>query len=101
MRRAWMLTLALVVLGSKLLASDVGVSGSCTRYPSKIEANVAGKAVKMTITGTALRRRSVFNVYAVASYVLQDSKLASAEELAAADVAKRLHLVMERTVDGK
>jgi hypothetical protein len=85
-----------------LVAADlVGVPGSSTKYPSVIEVPVGGRSVKMNLTGTALRTRLLFNVYAIGSYVQQGARVGSAEELAAADCAKRLHLVMERTVDGK
>jgi hypothetical protein len=97
------LSALLVVLGGAalLVASDVGVPGSSTKYPSEIEANVGGKAVKMTLTGTALRSKFLLNLYSIGSYVQEGASVHSAEELAAADCAKRLHLVMERTVDGK
>jgi hypothetical protein len=62
---------------------------------------VAARPVKMVLTGTALRRKLTFSVYAIGSYVQQGAKVKSAEELAAADCPKRLHLVMERTVEGK
>jgi hypothetical protein len=79
----------------------VGVDGSDTTYDTKIECTVAGKPVKMVLTGAALRKRLVFKVYTIGSYVEAGSGARSAEDLAAADVPKRLHLVMERDVDGK
>jgi hypothetical protein len=88
--------------GTALLAADlVDVPGCGVKYPSEIEAPVAGKTVKMTLTGTALRTKLLFNVYAIGSYVQSGASVHSAEELASADCPKRLHLVMERTVDGK
>jgi hypothetical protein len=99
------LALAAVLLGlggATLLAAElVGVPGSSTRYPSEIEVPVAGKTVKMKLTGTALRTKLIVNVYAIGSYMQQGAAVDSAEALAAADCPKRLHLVMERTVDGK
>jgi hypothetical protein len=99
------LALAVVLMtlgGATLLAAElVGVPGSSTQYPSEIEAPVAGKTVKMALTGTALRTKLIVNVYTIGSYVQQGATVHSAEELAAADSPKRLHLVMERCVDGK
>lgn len=82
-------------------AELVGVPGSGTRYPTPVTAQVAGKDVSLVLTGVAMRKKYLLNVYAIGSY-LQDSVAArTAEELVAADAPKRLHLVMERDVDGK
>src|SRR5262249_42959406 len=102
MRIGLMLASALLILSGAVFASDtVGVPGSHTLFYKDVDANVGGKAVKLTLTGTALRTKLVFNVYAVGSYVQQGVAVKSAEELAAVDCAKRLHLVMERSVDAK
>jgi hypothetical protein len=79
----------------------VGVDGSDTKYDTQIECTVAGKPVKMALTGAALRKRVVFKVYTIGSYVEAGADVRSAEALAGADVPKQLHLVMERDVDGK
>lgn len=100
MRRSVAVAVAWLVLGGALAADTLAVPGSSNTYPAKVEATVAGKAVTLDATGTAMRTRFTFNVYAVASYVQPGSGVKSAEELAAADCAKRLHLIMERTVDG-
>jgi hypothetical protein len=94
---------ALVVLGGAAAgaAELAGVPGSAVQYPTAVEANVAGRPVKLVLSGTALRQKLFVNVYAVGSYVQAGVAVRSAEELAAADCAKRLHLVMERTVEGK
>jgi hypothetical protein len=98
-----MLAVALVVLGGAAAgaAGLAGVPGSAVQYPTAVEANVAGRPVKLVLTGTALRQKLFVNVYAVGSYVQAGVAVRSAEGLAAADCAKRLHLVMERTVEGK
>jgi hypothetical protein len=102
MRRSWVLAAAgLVAAGGVLAVEMVGVPGSATQYPAEVEAQVGGKAVKLALTGTAMRTKLVVNVYALGSYVQKGARVHSAEELAAADCPKRLHLVMERTVDGK
>ncbi len=83
------------------LAETVPVDGSSTAYETKIEPTVGEKAVKMDLTGAALRKRLVFKVYTIGSYVECGAGVRSAEDLASADVPKQLHLVMERDVEGK
>jgi hypothetical protein len=97
-----LLVAALVALPAALaLGETVAVDGSNTSYETKIEPTVGGKAVKMDLTGAAMRKRVFFKVYTIGSYVQSGSGLRSAEALADADVPKQLHLVMERDVDGK
>jgi hypothetical protein len=79
----------------------VSVDGSSTQYETRIEAGVGGKSVKMVLTGAALRKKLVFNVYTIGSYVEAGAGVRSAEDLIDADCPKQLHLVMERDVDGK
>ncbi|HJT77513.1 MAG TPA: chalcone isomerase family protein [Gemmataceae bacterium] len=103
MFRMHLLALAVLGLGAAagLAGETVGVDGSSAQYPVRVECNVGGQPVKLVLTGTAVRKKYFFNVYAVASYVQQGAAVHSADELAAADVPKQLHLVMERGVDGK
>lgn len=102
MRRAWMLAAAAVVLAGGATAAElVGVPGSGTKYAAEFETSVGGKPVKFALTGTAMRTKLIVNVYALGSYVQHGSAVKTAEALADADLAKRLHLIMERTVDGK
>ena len=100
MRNALVLVAALAA-ASAATAALVGVPGSAVQYPSDVQADVGGKACKLNLTGTAMRTRLFLNVYAIGSYVEDGVRCASADELVAADRVKRLHLVMERTVDGK
>jgi hypothetical protein len=96
-----LLVAALAALPAAMaLGETVAVDGSDTSYETKIEPTIGGKAVKMDLTGAALRKRLVFKVYTIGSYVEAGAGLRSAEDLAAADVPKQLHLVMERDVDG-
>jgi hypothetical protein len=83
-----------------LTAEMVGVPNSNTQYPTPIQSTIAGKQYKMVLTGAALRTRAIFSVYTVGSYIQEGAKPRTAEELAAADRPKQLHLVMERDVDG-
>jgi hypothetical protein len=100
-RRLLALTL-LALCGAWASAADmVGVPGSDVKYPAAIQAKIAGKDARLVLTGTALRSKFVFNVYTLGSYLQEGVKARSAEELAAIDAPKQLHLVMERDVDGK
>jgi hypothetical protein len=94
-------TLAALAATAALAGDQVGVGGSSTKYPAQIESTVGDKSVKMVLTGAALRKRVIVNVYTIGSYVEEGSPVRSAEELAAADCPKQLHLVMERDIDGK
>jgi Chalcone isomerase-like len=95
---------ALITLasGSSFAADLVDVPGSRdVKYPSEVTGNLGGKSVTMRLTGTAMRTKYVLNVYAIASYVQQGVAVNGAEAIASADCYKRLHLVMERNVEGK
>jgi hypothetical protein len=98
--------LAAVVLvglcGAVALAeNDVTVPGSSAKFPPLIESKIGDNAVRLDITGAALRTKLLFNIYAIASYLQNGVVVHRAEELAAIDAPKQLHLVMERDVDGK
>jgi hypothetical protein len=89
------------ICGLAAAAETVGVAGSRARYATSIEVQVAEKPVRLTLTGAALRKRAVFSVYAIGSYLQEGITAKSAEELLAADGVKLLLLVMERDVTGK
>lgn len=94
-------TLLGLCVGSALAVEMVGVDGSSNQYPATIDSNIGGKNVKMRITGTALRKKFVFSVYTLGSYIQDGVRPGSAEELAAVDAPKQLHMIMERDVAGK
>lgn len=100
MRMAYALTALMALAGLTAASELVGVSGSSVQYASRVETRVGDKAAKMRLTGTAMRTKLILNVYAIGSYVEEGFTVRSAEELAGANCVKRLHLVMERTVDG-
>lgn len=97
--------LALALLGAcatSLPAEElVSVSGSNVKYPATIDNKVGDKQVQLVLTGTALRKKFVFSVYAIGSYIAEGVSVSDADELAAKDCAKQLHLVMERDVGGR
>jgi hypothetical protein len=98
--RVLMAVIAAAGLGLTAPADEtVGVPGSEVRYPPAVALAVNGRPVQMTLTGTALRKKLVFSVYAVGSYVQAGAPVRTAEELAAADLPKMLYLVLERDVD--
>jgi hypothetical protein len=82
-------------------AEWVKVGGSETRFATAIISQVEGKPVTMVLTGTAMRRKYGFNVYAMASYVQAGATVRDAQELLECPQTKQLHLVFQRAVDGK
>jgi hypothetical protein len=68
--------------------------------PEPVQAKVDNKSVKLVPTGSAFRKKLFVKVYKIDSYIQEGARVRTAEELAASDSAKRLHLTMERTVDG-
>ncbi len=98
------LTLAAAVaagIAAAVARADDGVTVGSASYPATASATVGGKPVSLVLTGAAMRQKLVFSVYAVGSYVQAGAAVRSAEELAAADVAKQLQLVMQRDVAGR
>jgi hypothetical protein len=91
----------LIVTVAVTAAEQVGVAGSSAKYDVNIVTQVGDKETRLVLTGTALRRKFFVNVYTVASYLQEGRKVRSAEELAAADYAKQLHVTLERDVSGK
>jgi hypothetical protein len=78
----------------------VGVHGSNLQYTTTMDITIGDKPYHLVLTGTALRQKFLFNVYTIGSYVLEGAAVHTAEELAAIDKPKQLHLVMERDVGG-
>src|SRR5262245_16283930 len=100
-RRIVAVALLIAGAGAALAGEMVGVEGSSTQYPTPIQSNVHDKDVKLGLTGTAMRKKWVINVYAVGSYLQEGVKVHSGEELATVNCVKQLHLIMERDIDGK
>jgi hypothetical protein len=100
--RGLLIITALVLGTTNAFAEETtGVGGSDTQYLNKFETTVGDQKVNLVLTGTGLRKKLVFNVYTVGSYVQEGMKARSAEELAGADCPKLMHLVMERDVGGQ
>ncbi len=81
-------------------ASSAFAESGDPRFPTSVSTQIDGKAIRLLLTGTAMRKKYGFSVYALASYVQEGTQVRNAEALARADVAKQLHLVFERQVDG-
>ncbi|MBA4191905.1 MAG: chalcone isomerase [Planctomycetaceae bacterium] len=79
---------------------NVGVAGSDVLYPTAIEGTVGAKKMKLVLTGTALRKKVLFNVYTIGCYVQEGIAVSSPDDLCSKDCGKQLHLVMERAVTG-
>lgn len=89
--------LALSVTGAE---PSVKVSGSDIRFPMTITRQVGGKTVRLVLTGTALRKKYGFSVYAIGSYIQEGAAVRDAEGLMRSTMIKQLHLVFERDIDG-
>ena len=101
MKRVCFLSAAMFLWAAGASATElVGVRGSNTQFTTTMGITVGGKPVQLVLTGVALREKFFFNVYAIGSYVLEGAGVRTAEELAAVDKPKQLHLVMERDVSG-
>jgi Chalcone isomerase-like len=91
----------LLVAGVQIRATElIPVHGSKTQFTSTMDVTIGGKPVKLVLTGVGLREKFFVNVYSIGSYVLEGVAVRNAEELAALNQPKQLHLVMERDVTG-
>lgn len=79
----------------------IGVPGSDVKYPSAIESTFGSDKVKLSLTGTALRKKVIINVYTIASYLQEGAKIDSADDLCNSDSRKQLHLVMQSGISGR
>lgn len=103
MTRIGILTAAILVACSPFARATelVGVRGSNTHFTSTMGITIDDKPVALVLTGVGLREKFFLNIYAIGSYVLEGAVVRTAEELAAIEQPKQLHLVMERDVDGR
>lgn len=100
-RIGWLSTALVLVCLARVSAVElVGVHGSSTQFTTTMDITIGDKPFHLVLTGVALRQKFFFNVYAIGSYVLDGAAVHTAEELAALDQPKQLHLVMERDVQG-
>ncbi|MDY3559363.1 chalcone isomerase family protein [Gemmata sp. JC673] len=87
-----------VVAGHGMAAEPVPVKGTSVAYAPTISATVKDKAVPLSLTGVGLRTKVGFDVYTVASYVQDGTRVQKAEDVAKTDTVRLLHLIMQRTV---
>jgi hypothetical protein len=87
--------------GAATAGETVGVDGSSARFPAAIEVVAGGQAVRLSLTGAALRKKAFITAYAIASYLQDGVPAKTADQLAAAEGVKVLVLVMERDVAGR
>lgn len=91
----------LLICAARVSATElVGVHGSSTQYTTTMDVMIGDKPFHLVLTGVALREKFFFHVYTIGSYVLDGAAVHTAEELAALNQPKQLHLVMERDVEG-
>jgi hypothetical protein len=92
----------LLIAAGALLTGSTALGGSPDpRFSSTLSTKIGGKTVKLSLTGSALRKKYGFSVYSIASYLQEGAKVADAETLARADLAKILALIFERDLDGQ
>jgi hypothetical protein len=101
MFRRRILAVILVGLGLGVAAAVGGTPVVDSRFATTIASRIGGKPVRLVLTGTAMRTKYGFSVYAIGSYVHEDVKVRNGDELARIAVAKQLHLIFERDVDGE
>jgi hypothetical protein len=65
-----------------------------------IDCKIGDRQVKMMLTGSAVRSKSIFKIYAIDSYVEQGLKIRTARDMIDVAGPKQLHLVMLRDVAG-
>jgi hypothetical protein len=100
MKTAGVLAATVAFLMGLARASVAQRSAADTDFPLQIDSQIGDRSVRLVRTGSAIRRKGPFKVYRVASYLQAGVTLRSAEELAATDSAKQLHLIMVRSVTG-
>lgn len=102
MKRIGFLGAAVLLLGTAWVSATelVGVHGSSTQFTTTMDITIDGKPFHLVLTGVALREKFFFDVYTIGSYVVDGVAVHTAEELAALNQPKQLHLVMERDVEG-
>jgi hypothetical protein len=97
----------LVVLAAGLLSVSATVSdepaptaqaASDDPFPAVMQINVGGRNEQLRRTGIATRKKLGIKFYRIAGYCDTDHAPRDVDALAAADVAKRLVLVMERDI---
>ena len=98
--RRKLMTAGVVGIVGLRTARPVVAGTNDSQFPATVVADFAGKPVRLTLTGTALRTKYWVRVYTVASYAQAGIKIPSPETLARLDVPKLLHLIFERDVDG-
>jgi len=89
----------LLALSCWVGAEALGQQGS-SPSPQTKESEIGGQKVKLVKTGQAVRKKLIFSVYSVASYIQEGVKVRTAQELIDVDCPKELHLTMLRTVSG-
>jgi hypothetical protein len=68
------------------------------RFPAAIETTVAGRSEVLRFTGTAIRKKLGIAFFRIAAYCDVDASPADVDAMVAADVPKRLILVMVRNI---
>lgn len=100
MFRRRILAAVLIGLALSVAAVVVGAEAGDSRFATTIASQIGGKPVRLVLTGTAMRTKYRFSVYAIGSYLQEGVKVRNGDELARIAAAKQLRLIFERDVDG-
>jgi hypothetical protein len=80
-------------------ADPVVVPGSAHKFSRSITTKYGDQPLTLRLTGAGMRTKLIFNVYAIGSYLQDTSTARTPEDVARAETARALYLVMERTVE--
>jgi hypothetical protein len=102
-RRLTSFALCLLMLPSLTLAGTIVEKKSKQEFPDTIQVEHGGKTSTLRATGTALRKKIFWKVYAVVGYIDESVDLGEdpGRAIVAAEVPKEVHLRMLRDVDSE
>jgi hypothetical protein len=87
--------------GAATAGETISVDGSSARFLPAIEVQAAGRPVRLTLTGAAVRKKALVTAYTIASYLQDGVPAKTADQLAAANGIKALVMVLEHGVGGR
>lgn len=100
-RKLWQFFVAVagsgLILPAQAAEDTIKVDGTNATFPTTVQVD----GVTLRATGTAIRTRLVFQVYAMASYVESTAVIANADELCKAEKVKQLRLHILRPLSAE
>jgi len=100
---SWIVVVLLASVAPGTLAGEIVEESSKERFPDPVIVQTADGPVTLRATGTALRKKWLWKVYAIAGYA--DERIALGDDpgraIVESKLAKRMHLRMLRDVDAE